>query len=413
MDASHDELQFSSLYLTRFAASFGFMTVLTLLPDYISALGATGLTIGVFIAALELARTVGIVPLGWAGDRYGKRLLLVVALGISATAYVTFAGVTTIDGFLTARVLQGLGLTGTGLLSLALVGDLAPSDRRANYIGKYNAFRMAAGIAGTLGAGILYTLTGFTVVFGLLTVLLLLAALGVTLFVGGDESRGTTFAFTDLAVNRRILTLTSFRAQYAVAVSLVRKWVPIFVGVSAAQGGLAAGTVVVGAVLAVEKFTNMLCQPFTGRLSDRRGRASFVFVGGGIYGLVALAIPFAPALGGPVGVSLPVAGEVTGAVVAVFLLNGLLGVADAFREPASMALFADEGKGAGITSSFGVRSLVWKPGSVLAPLGGGWLMGQFGIEWVFFAGGVAALSGVVTFFGVLSWQHGSRALHQW
>lgn len=107
------------------------------------------------------------------------------------------------------------------------------------------------------------------------------------------------------------------------------------------------------------------------------------------------------------------AGDVTGTVIVVLLLNGLLGVADAFREPASMALFADEGKGAGIASSFGVRSLVWKPGSVLAPLAGGWLMGQFGIEWVFFAGGIAALSGVATFFGVLAWDHGARALHQW
>ena len=99
--------------------------------------------------------------------------------------------------------------------------------------------------------------------------------------------------------------------------------------------------------------------------------------------------------------------------MAAICLNGLLGIADASREPASMALFADEGKGEGITSSFGVRSLVWKPGSILAPLVGGWLMGTAGIEWVFFAAGVAALSGVMTFFGVLSWNHGRQALHQW
>jgi MFS family permease len=214
-------------------------------------------------------------------------------------------------------------------------------------------------------------------------------------------------------LNRRIATLTCFRAQYAVAVSLVRKWVPIFVGVSAAQGGLAYGTVIVGAVLAVEKATNMFCQPITGRFSDRQGRALFVFFGGGAYGVVALAFPFTPAFEDVLSFSVPIAGEITGAVVAVLILNGLLGIADAFREPASMALFADEGKGEGITSSFGVRSLVWKPGSVLAPLAGGWLMGQFGIEWVFFAGGFAALSGVATLFGILSWSHGSDALRQW
>lgn len=237
--------------------------------------------------------------------------------------------------------------------------------------------------------------------------------LGVRVYIDSDDTRIRGFAFTDLALNRRILTLTSFRAQYAVAVSLVRKWVPIFVGVSAAQGGLAYGTVVVGAVLAFEKFTNMLCQPITGRFSDREGRALFVSLGGGAYGVIALAVPFASVFDGLLATSVPIPGEITGAVICVLLLNGLLGVADAFREPASMALFADEGKGEGIASSFGVRSLVWKPGSVLAPLAGGWLMGQFGIEWVFFVGGFAALSGVATFLGVLSRDHGARALSQW
>lgn len=40
-------------------------------------------------------------------------------------------------------------------------------------------------------------------------------------------------------------------------------------------------------------------------------------------------------------------------------------------------------------------------------------MGQFGIEWVFFLGGAAALSGVATFLGILSWNHSSHALQQW
>lgn len=111
MLTNHEKLQFGSLYLTRFAGSFGFMTVLTLLPAYIEALGATGVTIGLFVAALELARTIGIIPLGWAGDRYSKRAVLIVALLISVLAYTVFAWVTTINGFLGARVLQGLGLT--------------------------------------------------------------------------------------------------------------------------------------------------------------------------------------------------------------------------------------------------------------------------------------------------------------
>lgn len=413
MDVARDDLQYYSLYLTRFAGSFGFMTLLTLLPTYIETLGATGITIGLFITVLEIARTVGIVPLGWAGDRYSKRTILVGALVVSVAAYLLFAQVTTIRGFLAARFLQGLGLTGIGLLSLALVGELAPSDERANHIGKYNAYRMAAGIAGTVGAGTLVALTGFDLIFGLLALLLTLAAVGVWAFVDDDETHVSGFAFTDLALDRRIATLSTFRVQYAVAVTLVRRWVPIFVGVTAAQGGLGYGPAVVGVVLAAEKFTNMLGQPIAGRLSDRRGRALFVFLGGGAYGLLALAFPFVALAKGSLGRSVPVVDTVTAAVAAAVLLNGLLGFADAFREPASMALFADVGKENGIASSFGVRALVWTPGSVLAPLAGGWIMGAIGIDWVFFLGGATAITGVLTMLGVLSWNHGRRALHQW
>ncbi|MFB6253610.1 MAG: MFS transporter, partial [Halobacteriaceae archaeon] len=202
MFSSKNDLQFSSLYLTRFATSFGFMTVLTLLPDYIDTLGATGVTIGLFITTLELARTAGIIPLGWAGDRYSKRIILIGALIISAVAYLSFAHVTTVPSFLAARILQGLGLTGTGMLSLALIGELAPNESRANYIGKYNAFRMAAGIAGTIGASILFTLTGFSILFGLLTILLILAAVSIWLFIDGDKTEIRDFAFTNLALNR-------------------------------------------------------------------------------------------------------------------------------------------------------------------------------------------------------------------
>jgi len=94
--------------------------------------------------------------------------------------------------------------------------------------------------------------------------------------------------FAGLAFNRRLLTLTSFRAQYAVAVTLVRTWVPIYAGVVAAKGGLAYAPLAVSLVITAEKLTNMLCQPFTGRLSDRAGRSTFLGILSRSYGTRAL-----------------------------------------------------------------------------------------------------------------------------
>lgn len=411
-----DGWQFRSLYVTRFAGSFGYITVLTLLPTYIDLLDPSGLEIGLFVTALGVARFVGIVPLAWAGDRYDKRTILIGSLLVSIGAYVLFPFVESSLGFIAARVFQGFGILGVGLLSLAIVGDLAETGERANRIGKYNAARMAAGIGGTLGAGVMYDLYGFGPIFGVLAGLLGIAVLGVVLFIGPDETTIQGFAFTDLAMNRRILTMASFRAQYAVGVTLVRNWIPIFVGVSVARGGLALSASVVGIVIAAEKFTNMVCQPYTGHLSDRYGRALFVFAGGGTYGLIVLLIPFAAIIGGWVGIgsfTLPFLGQLPAALPVIVVLNGFLGVADAVREPASMALFADEGKGQGIASSIGLRSLIWRPGAIAAPMVGGWLMTNIGMQWVFYLAGATALSAALTFLGVLQYNERHGPLTTW
>lgn len=409
--------QFYALYLTRFASGFGFITLAALLPTYLNVLDPqSGIVVGLFVSGLTAAQSVAVIPLAWSGDRYDKRTVLLFSLVVSIVAYASFPLVESSWGFIGARALQGVAITGTGLITLALVGELSTADTRANHIGKANAARFAASILGTISATALYERYGFDVVFGVIVALLIPALVGVLLFVERDDTRIEGFPFADMALNRKLLTLTSFRAQYAVAVTMVRTWIVVYAGVEAAKGGLAYAPIAVGVVLIAEKFTNMLCQPFTGRLSDDYGRALFVFVGGGIYGLVALVVPSAPAIGRAL--SLPAAFPVLGALSPAFLplvgLNALLGIADSFREPASMALFADEGvDGAGVASSFGVRELVWRPGSILAPILAGILMTGPGIQWVFYVGGIASISGVLTFFGVLSYSYGSEALTQW
>ncbi|MFC6962795.1 MFS transporter [Halocatena marina] len=408
--------QLYALYLARFASSFGLITLLTLLPTYIDLFDPSGVVIGLFTTGLTLAQAIAVIPLAWAGDRYDKRSVLLGSLGIGVLAYGAFAVVSSSTGFILTRGLQGIAATGMGLMSLALVGELAPSGRRANIIGMANSWRFAAAILGTLSAGILYQLFGFTAVFSVLVVVVSLAFVTVWLFVEPDTTNVQGFAFTDLAVNRRILTITSFRAQYAIAVTLVRTWIPIYAGVSAMKGGLAYSTAVVSVVIVAEKFTNMLSQPYMGRLSDRFGRSLFVFIGGSLYGLVALAVPFTPAFGTALSLpsSIPLLGALSPAFVPLVVLNGFLGIADSFREPASMALFADEGTAnGGVASSFGIRSIVWRPGSIIAPIIGGLLMTTVGIEWVFYAGALTAFTGVGLFVGILGYTHGRTALTKW
>jgi MFS family permease len=441
-----DRLQFPALYLTRFATGFGFATLVVLLPTYVTQYDPSGIMLGLFTAGFTLAQTVAVVPVAYLGDARDKRNVLVGVLALGVIAYLGFAALDAFTGgewaFVGVRAVQGAAVTGSGLLSLALVGDRSPPAETAAFIGKANSWRLLAGILGGGVSSILYEAYGFGVVYSVIVGLLSLAMTGLVFVLAPDESRVDGFPFTDLAVNARILTLTSFRAPYAVAVTLVRTWVLLYAGVEAAQGGLAFAAFAVSVVYGAERFTNMLCQPYTGQLSDRFGRAMFVAAGGGAYGVVALAVPFAPDVGATL--SLPAlselgrgvatlpgvtafvnAGVVAGVIenvlgrpgesfVVLVALNGLLGVADSFREPASMALFADEGSdGDGVASSFGIRELVWRPGSVIAPLVGGVLTKQVGYAAVFYVGGASALVGVGAFLAALWYTQGAAALTSW
>lgn len=408
--------RFGALYLTRFAGGFGFVTLATLLPKYVTVLGASDFMAGLFYAAFTVAQTVAVVPLAWLGDRHDKRRVLLACLGLGVVSYAGFAFVTSSGQLLAARALQALVVTGMGLMSLALVGELAGHGSRAHHIGRANASRFAAGILGGMAAGLVYDAAGFEPVFALVAGVYVVTLVAVLLYLPPDETRVPGFPFADLAVNRRILTLTAFRAPYAVAVTLTRAWVAYFAGLEVARGGLALSAFAVSVVLASEKFTNMLAQPHTGRLSDTYGRARFVLFGGAAYGVVALAIPTAPGLGAalPLPTTLPWLGRISPAFLALVGLNALLGLADAFREPASMALFADEGSdGDGVASPFGVRELVWRPGSVVAPLIGGYLMGNVGMASVFHVGGASALVAALLFLAALVYGQGRDALTDW
>lgn len=422
-----DPIQFWILYLTRFAEGFGFITLITLLPYYINVLDPSGATIlgftisagfiiGMYTSGFTLVQTLTVVPISWAGDRFDKRTVLLSVLFLGTIVYSLFPLVDSSISFILVRGLQGIAVTGVALMSLSLVGQYADVGTRANYIGKANAASFAASILGSLCAGVLYDSFGFTLVFLVIVCIISIAWLGAYRCLGPDETRIKGFPFANLALNRRILTLTGFRMQYAFSVTLVRTWVPIYAGVAAAQGGLAYGALAVSFTVVAEKFTNMCCQPFTGRLSDDYGRALFVFIGGGLYGLVSLLVPFAPTIGTVL--SLPTAyvlvGDLSSAFLPLVVLSGLLGAADSLREPASMALFADEGSSeGGVASSFGIRELVWRPGSVIAPLLGGWLMTEISMASVFYVGGAFAITGIGTFLTILVWLHGARALVQW
>ncbi len=365
-------MAFFALYLSRFAVGLGATMLVTFIPIYTKLLEATPFWIGLFTTGYAISGFFTILPVGWISDRYSKKMMLIGAMVVSALSYGAFMLVSGVHSLTLARILQGVAITAGGMVSLALVGEIAGEGERAQSIGIYNAVRNFSSGIGSVAGGWLYTQFGFSVPYTLLIILSVASCALLLKYLPPDETRIVGFTFGEVLSSRRVQAMGAFRTFYAFGVTMMRTYIPIYAGVT-----LDFTPVQVGTVVAAEKIINMLCQPYTGKVSDRFGRFPLVLLGGSLYALGSFLAFFEHSF------------------LTLLLVNGFLGLSDSLREPASMALFADEGQGSGITSAFSVRSVIWRPGMILAPMIGGAVMNFMGINYVF----VAAMAFVV--FGLL------------
>lgn len=355
-------LTFLALYLSRFAIGLGAAMLLTFIPIYTELLEATPFWIGMFTTGYAASGLVTILPLGWLSDRYSKKSVLLWGTAVSVLAYVGFLLVTGVYSLTVARILQGIAVTAGGMSGLALMGEIAPPEERGRLIGTYNAVRNLSSGAGSVVGGWLYTQFGFSVPYWILIVITAVSVVLIYRYLPPDRTQIRGFTFGNVLRNRKIQAMAGFRLFYAFGVMMMRTYIPIYAGVT-----LGFNPVQVGSIIASEKILNMALQPYTGHLSDRWGRFPLVLAGGSLYALGGGVIAFQRSF------------------LLLLALNAFLGFADSLREPASMALFAEEAKGSGIASAFSIRSIIWRPGMVLAPMIGSFVMSVMGINYVFLA----------------------------
>jgi MFS family permease len=117
------------LMVTAFVDMVGLLMVIPLIPFYAMKLGAGGTIVGVLVSAFSLAQLLSAPLWGRVSDRYGRRPALLVGLGASAIAYVTFAYAQSIWLLLASRLIQGAGGGTTGVVQAYVADATAPRDR--------------------------------------------------------------------------------------------------------------------------------------------------------------------------------------------------------------------------------------------------------------------------------------------
>jgi MFS family permease len=159
------------------------------------------------ISGFLLGYVVVMPMLGRLSDVYGRRPLLLLCLAVFAAGSLVTASAHDLGSVVAGRALQGLGGGGLVPVTLALVADLWPPDRRGVPLGVIGGVQELGSVLGPLYGGLILTVAGWQTIFWLN--LPIAAALGAGLFVARTTSARTTSRprFDTVSITLAVLAL--------------------------------------------------------------------------------------------------------------------------------------------------------------------------------------------------------------
>ena len=312
------------LSVAMFAFSLGFQMTSRYVPEYMSALGASALVIGLFGTVGNVIGAAYPYPGGRLSDRIGSRVALTLfglasSLGFAVWLVAPTLGTITVAGVVLepwiwifvglffAQAWKSFGLGAT----FAVVKQSVPPDRLARGFASTEVFRRTAFLVGPLiAAGVLYAFADFTVGFQYVLAIAVVFAVLATiaqhrLYDASEDSIGKEFdGVSEIVADLR--GLPSTLRPLLVADTLVRfanGMVYVFFVLVVTQFrevGLTVGpislspAVFFGVLLAIEMTVALVSMPPAARLAERVGLKPVVALGFLVYAVFPVLLIVAP-----------------------------------------------------------------------------------------------------------------------
>ena len=175
---NHLILLFTTLMVVMLLASLSQMIFSTALPTIVGELHGVDQMMWV-ITAYMLASTITMPIYGKAGDLFGRKPMMLVAITLFMAGSLVGALAPTMPWLIAARTIQGLGGGGLMILSQASVADFVPARERGKYAGFMGGVFAVSSVAGPLLGGWLTEGPGWRWVFWTVIPLALLAMLAI------------------------------------------------------------------------------------------------------------------------------------------------------------------------------------------------------------------------------------------
>ncbi len=137
------------------------------LPLLSRELDPSGLWVGFAMSSYHFARTFLEIPSGWISDKMGRRLPVIIGLGLGAFGALLCSLATSIGVLILGRSLWGIGAALYFTNNLAFVIDLVQPGLRGRALGTMHSVEMLGSLLGQPVGAFLAEFIGFTAVFAI------------------------------------------------------------------------------------------------------------------------------------------------------------------------------------------------------------------------------------------------------
>ena len=159
-----------TLYACNFITAVGVWFFIPLLPIFIGRRGGSAALVGAVMAAGLLANAAIRYPAGWAADRYGTRVVMVIAMAAYAALFLAYLLPMPVGLLVAVRFFQGGAAGAFWPAANGLIGDTTAPRQRARAYGLMQATNNAGMLIGPAAGG-------FIALFSLSDVMLISAAI--------------------------------------------------------------------------------------------------------------------------------------------------------------------------------------------------------------------------------------------